>query len=79
MALEAGILERRLDVRGLVDRQFIPDRHRARADRSAVTTAECGTGLGRITPEACPLRTPMPRQTSDPSSPDRDGKGTGLG
>jgi NitT/TauT family transport system substrate-binding protein len=25
MALEAGILERRLDVRGLVDRQFIPD------------------------------------------------------
>ena len=24
MALEAGILERRLDVRGLVDRQFIP-------------------------------------------------------
>lgn len=25
MALEAGILERRLDVKGLVDRQFIPD------------------------------------------------------
>jgi len=24
MALEAGILERRLDVRGLVDRGFIP-------------------------------------------------------
>jgi hypothetical protein len=24
MALEAGILERRLDVRGLVDREFIP-------------------------------------------------------
>ena len=24
MALEAGILERRLDIRGLVDRQFIP-------------------------------------------------------
>jgi hypothetical protein len=24
MGLEAGILERRLDVRGLVDRQFIP-------------------------------------------------------
>jgi hypothetical protein len=25
MALEAGILERPLDVRGLVDRRFIPD------------------------------------------------------
>ena len=24
MALEAGILERRLDVKGLVDREFIP-------------------------------------------------------
>ena len=24
MALEAGILDRRLDVRGLVDREFIP-------------------------------------------------------
>ena len=24
MAIEAGILERRLDVKGLVDRQFIP-------------------------------------------------------
>ena len=29
--LEAGILERRLDVRGLVDRQFIPNRHRGGA------------------------------------------------
>ena len=35
MALEAGILERRLDVKGLVDRRFIPRRVRSRAHRHA--------------------------------------------